>query len=85
VHLGDRAMELTINAPVIATLVTMLANFAVLVWAASSFASKLHHLARALSKLTTVLEAIDIRVQNHEVRLSVLENRGGRRMEDPQP
>jgi hypothetical protein len=89
-------MELTVNTPLVGLILTVLINLGVVVWAAAkfssrlahlatTFASELAHLAKALDKLSTVLDQTSARVQNHEVRLSVLENRGGRRQDDPEP
>jgi hypothetical protein len=89
-------MELTVGVPVVALAITILLNFGGLIWAIAKFKSEtaaaarefmgeLKHLATALDRLSSVLDQTSARVQNHEVRLSVLENRGGRRQEDPQP
>ena len=70
--------ELTINAPLIGLFITVALNFGALVWAASSFKSDLNHLSDALDRLSFVLDRLDSKVQDHESRLRVLEDRPGR-------
>lgn len=51
----------------------LLLNIGALVWGASRLATNLEHVARALDKLTKVVDSIDKRVYDHETRLTVIE------------
>lgn len=68
-------MEITVNAPVIGLAVTILLNFGAIIWAVARFRSELTHLSTALGRLSDVLDHLDERVDQHETRLSVLEDR----------
>lgn len=56
-----------------ALIVSLLVQFAGLVWGASKISSAVGSLKTSVEKLTTSVEHLDTRVHDHEVRVSVLE------------
>ena len=80
-------MELTINTPMIGLVLTVLGNLMLFAWAAGKVRSELthlgnsvkretQHLSTAIDKLSSVLDRTGERVDNHESRIAVLEDRG---------
>lgn len=54
--------------------VTLILQVGVVVWGASAIASKMRQLSGAIEKLTTTVEKLDRRVDDHDTRLAVLEH-----------
>lgn len=54
----------------------VLTQLVAIVWAASRLSTELKHLADAVKELKESFISIDSRVDAHDVRLSVLEERG---------
>lgn len=55
--------------------IALFTNFGGLVWGASRISTSVDRLERTVTKLENVVEVLDDRVDNHNVRIAVLEDK----------
>lgn len=65
--------DIPASVGVVVAAVTLLANFAAIVWGASKINSSVVALNHAVTKLSDAVTKLDERVDAHEVRIAVVE------------
>lgn len=64
--------------PLTPELITIGLNAAALIWGASKINATVGTLTKAVDKMERAMEHVGVEMHDHETRISVLEDRGGR-------